>query len=615
MLELSMLKLNGCCSLNMLTKAIEVQKYVRASAGRAGISIVFEDANEPRHDGKTIYLPRITHKTTDEELKQLMASVDHEVAHDRFSDFKVLKNKNLDPKGILMFVWNLLEDSRINVIEAKEYQGFRENWDDCSSTLVEQILARASKSSSTLAKLTTALMCWEAGVSADSFPKIGLAASSTTPNKKVMDVLNNFSDRLVYCHSVLDKEVGSEATYQLAFDILTELGHKCEKELPPPPRRSSTPSEGGSSSSELVKESADKSTEEGGVSKGKDKAKEAEPAKEYKIIDIELTPEEIESFSMTMPEEGLEMSKTGVNFAPTGSTGDWDLTDYSDFVVVDYPHKKGDDKYFEESGSKRNFLKDYDIRVAPNLVSQENFAQQVRKLIQIRAKSQTQYGVKKGKLDQSRLSRICFNAPGFNERIFKNKIDNKTLDAAISVLVDMSGSMGGDKAFYALASTLLVNEVCSTLNIPVEIVGFTDAAVYASEPVPAMFVYKNFSDLKISEDNLKDYFATSSNFMIGNPDGENILWAYDRLKTRKEKKKLLIVMSDGSPAASKCSRGLEEFTHKVIKEIEASKHVDIYGLGLCSHSVTEYYKAHSVVKEPSEIPSKLIELIERKILK
>jgi cobalamin biosynthesis protein CobT len=74
-------------------------------------------------------------------------------------------------------------------------------------------------------------------------------------------------------------------------------------------------------------------------------------------------------------------------------------------------------------------------------------------------------------------------------------------------------------------------------------------------------------------------------------------------------------MSDGSPAASKSSRGLEEFTDKVIKEIEASKSVDIYGLGLCSDSVQYYYKAHSVVQEPQEIPSKLIELIERKILK
>lgn len=599
----------------MLTKAIEVQKYVRASAGRAGISIVFEDANQPRHDGKTIYLPRITYKTTDEELQQLMASVDHEVAHDRFSSFVVLKNKNLDPKGILMFVWNLLEDSRINIIEAKEYQGFRENWDDCSSTLVKQILARASKSSATIAKLTTALMCWEAGVSASSFPRIELATSSTIPNKKVMDVLNNFSDRLVHCHSILDKEVGTEATYQLAFDILKELGEQCPKELLVPAKPKEGSDEGKLEDAKSTEKADEEAAGEATVAKKSEGEESTEPAKEYKVIDVVLTPEDIESFSMSMPEEGSEMSKTGVNFAPTGSTGEWDMTDYSEFIVVDYPHKKGEDKYFESTRSSREFSREYEKRITPNLVSQENFAQQVRKLIQIRAKSQTQYGVKKGKLDQSRLSRICFNAPGFNERIFKNKIDNKTLDAAITVLVDMSGSMGGDKAYYALASTLLVNEVCSTLNVPVEILGFTDGCKSFSGPKPIMFVYKSFNDLRVNDDSLKEYFALSSSFMNGNPDGENILWSYDRLNKRKEKKKLLIVMSDGSPAASKSSRGLEEFTGKVISEIEASKSVDIYGLGLCSNSVEEYYKAHSVVREPEEIPSKLIELIERKILK
>ena len=102
--------------------------------------------------------------------------------------------------------------------------------------------------------------------------------------------------------------------------------------------------------------------------------------------------------------------------------------------------------------------------------------------------------------------------------------------------------------------------------------------------------------------------------MHGNPDGENILWAHDRLVKRKEKKKLLIVMSDGSPAATKGSYGLGSFTEKVIKEIENSRFVDIYCLGLTSNSVAYFYKAHSVVNQPEDIPSKLLELIERKII-
>lgn len=593
-------------------------KYIRASAGRQGISVVFEDTNQPRHDGRTIYLPRITGKTTDLELKELMASTDHEVAHDRYSSFTVLKEKSPDPRSLLLFVWNFLEDSRVNNIEAHEYQGFRENWDESSAILIERIFARAKKDGATVSKLITALMYWEASVSAAMFPTIEFVTSKTTPNKKILDVLNNFTDRLVSCHEILDKRLGTESTYQLAIDILDKLQKECGEEFKYSKEVPAKPGEGDKKVAGSSSDKAEAGDELGG---GDSKSSGAgdEPAKskddEYKIINLKLTEEDLAKYSITLPEHGTEMSKTGINFEPvTSSRDDWDVTDYEKFIVVDYPKSLGDEKYFQRNKYSSAFLKEYNERVEPKIVSQENFAQQVRKFIQIRAKSQTQYGVKRGKLDQSRLARICFNAPGFNERVFKNKIENKVLDAAVTVLVDMSGSMGGSKVQYALASTLLVNEVCTTLNIPLEIIGFTDGYDTRTDINPVMFIYKNFSDMRIDNERIKSCFAMSSSFMYGNPDGENILWAHDRLVKRKEKKKLMIVMSDGSPAASKSSSGLGEFTLKIIREIEASKHVDIYGLGLCSSSVEYFYKAHSVVNDPEDIPSKLLELIERKII-
>jgi cobalamin biosynthesis protein CobT len=594
----------------MLTKGIEVMRYIRASAGRAGISVVFEDANQPRHDGKTIYLPRIVAKTTELELKQLMASTDHEVAHDRYSSFEVLKKKELHPQGMLMFVWNFLEDSRINYIEALEYRGFKDNWDDCSSILIEDILKKAKGQTSPAAVIMTALFCWEITLTGSIFPQIELVVSKATPNKKVLDVLNNFTDRLADCYSILDKELGSEATYQLALDILKELGEECKEELKPKPVK-------GDGDGKVAKPGGKEETENSGSSEEKGDGGEKSPPKdeEYKVINIKISEEDLEKFSLSMHnEDGTDMGKVGINFEPVKEKGGWDLTDYDKFIVVDYPKQTSPADYLLVS-KKSNFLKEYRDEVEPKLVSQENFAQQVRKLIQIKARVQRQYGVKKGKLDQSRLSRICFDAPGFNERVFKNKIDNKTLDAAITVLVDMSGSMHGMKAYYALASTLLVNEVCSTLNIPLEIVGFTDGKLNSyTDWCPTMYIYKSFSDLKVTPDKLKEYFEISSQWMVGNPDGENILWAHDRLVKRKEKKRLLVVMSDGSPAASKTSSGIGRFTNTVIKEIEKAKAVDIYGLGLCSDSVKSYYQAHSVVNNPEEIPSKLLQLIERKII-
>ena len=598
----------------MLIESIEVMKYVRASAGRVGISIVFEDTNQPRHDGKTIYLPKITAHTTNEELKERMASVDHEVAHDRFSSFEVIREKKPDPQGILMYVWNFLEDSRINFIEAQEYRGFKENWDETSSLIVDRILTRAKRNKGFTSKFTTALLCWETALTSASFPMLEIVTSKHTPDKKITDVLNNFSDRLIACQSILDKRLGTESTYDLAVDILKELEKECSEDIKKHNAEAKAEADKGKKGKETKASSkAETGDSSESVKPGEGDAKADDD--EYKIITIKLTEKELSEMSVSIPEGGSKFGKTGINLEPVdGATDVWDLTDYDKFIVVDYPKHIGDALYFDKRSGYREFLEEYEDRVGKKLVSQENFAQQVRKLIQIRAKVQRQYGVKKGKLDQSRLSRICFNAPGFNERVFKNKIENKVLDAAITVLVDMSGSMHGDKAFYALASTLLVNEVCSTLSVPLEIVGFSDNFDRLHDVQPLMFIYKSFSDFRVTEENMKHYFALSSNSMHGNPDGENILWAHDRLVKRKEKKKLLIVMSDGSPAASKSSYGLTAFTDKVIKEIEASKLVDIYGLGLLSTSVVDFYKAHSVVNDPQEIPNKLLELIERKII-
>ena len=603
----------------MLTKGVEVIKYVKASAGRTGIGIVFEDTNQPRHDGNTIYLPKITIDTTEADLKMLMSSVDHEVAHDLFSDFELLKEKR--PQGIEMLVWNILEDSRVNAIEAKEYKGFRENWDDTAPILVEAILKRENKKTSRdiSSDLITALIHWDSSVSAEYFPMLQATCEKyPVTNKLIEAILETFSPRLRECHNTLDKKLGSGGTYKLAKDILKEVGISCKEEIDKEMKKNEEKGRGTPTDKKSIgdpKEGPGEASEEAGDGPAKPE-EDKKSDEDYKVITIPVTKEDLQNFTLTQPKGGREMSKVGVNFdyKDKDRTSQWDIS--PEVVVVDYPNNCGETIYLRGEESRiKIFLHSYNTGIKGKIVEQENFAQQVRRLIQIRAKSQTQYGVKKGKLDQARLARVCFNAPGLNERIFKNKINNNTLDTAISILVDMSGSMGGHKAFYALAATLLLKEVCSTINIPLEVVGFTDGATgNRGLLAPLMFIYKGFNDLRVSDKDLKEYFATSSYHMCGNPDGESILWAHSRLIKRREKRKVLIVMSDGCPAASKSSVGLEEFTKVVIKEIEDSKKVDIYGLGLLCASVEDYYTHHSTVWNVSNIPSTLLSLIERKVL-
>ena len=604
----------------MLTRGIEVTRYIRASAGRAGLNVSFEDTNMPRHDGKTIYLPRIVASTTERELMHLMASVDHEVAHDRYSSFDVLREKALSPKSLLMLVWNLLEDSRINNIEAKEYMGFRENWDDTCAELIHRILSRPVVGGDPLDTLVKSLIHWDTVVSINNFPICEAVASSCfTPDAAMKTKLDKFSDMLRKCHTILDKRVGITATYDLAKEILTEMGYedqiKKEEEAGKARKMAregsgSIDGEGGGGSDE---EDSDGDPAEIEAGDAESKAK----SDKYEIVTIEVTEADLKKYALTAPDHGSEMSKMGTNHEPAAiDRGVWDLTDPELFDIVDYPRNTGDVRCLAHDGSVTGFILEYRKIQDDKTITVDGFAQQVRRLVQIRAKVQRVYGVKKGKLDQSRLSRICFDAPGFNERVFKNTVVNNTLDAALSILVDMSGSMMGKKAYYALYSTLLMSNVCHTLGIPLEIVGFSDQfSSTAHQVVPLMFIYKSFKDSNISPDDITASFAKSSRFMNGNPDGENILWAYDRLLKRKERRRVLLVMSDGAPAASKSSVGLEKFTQRVIGEIESAKKVDIFGLGICSTSVRHYYHAHDVVESIDTLPTRLLNLFEQRILK
>jgi hypothetical protein len=612
----------------MLTKAIEVMKYVRASAGRAGLNVVFEDTNQPRHDGSTIYLPNFTITTTEEDLNLLMSSVDHEVAHDRFSCFPLLKELDLDPSSLLMFAFNIIEDFRVNHIEAVEYRGFRNSWDSTTCVLLENLFKRIHEKDmekNLSYNVVSDMTAWGYLLETPLYPLCGHRASARweLTKEKTKDVLHTFSSRFADVCCILDKRKGSLASYELALDILKKLTDSTDKDLikkaPKITIKGGRDGKGGKDKKEDEGKGKGKGKFDKEGSSDEEEWKEIEDD-EYKIITVKVSEEDLKKLSITASMTDRKMGKTGINFDSSEhkSTTKWDLTDYNDFIIIDYPRESYSEKDYSPraiSEYSRNFKSDYDRHVGASLVTQENFAQQVRKLIQIRAKVQTQFGVKRGKLDQSRLSRICFNAPGLSERVFKNKIENKTLDAAVTVLVDLSGSMSGQKLLYATASAVLMNEVCSTINIPLEILGFTDG--YHSTKLshnPLMYIFKSFHDLKVSHDDLLRYFGYSSHHMAGNPDGENILWAYDRLLKRKERKKILIVMSDGSPAASKSSIGLAEFTRQAIREIEKEKKVEIFGLGLCASDVVHYYKKHSVVLSPAQIAPKLLELFEKEII-
>jgi cobalamin biosynthesis protein CobT len=241
----------------------------------------------------------------------------------------------------------------------------------------------------------------------------------------------------------------------------------------------------------------------------------------------------------------------------------------------------------------------------------DGFAQKVRRILQIRAKGRVQYGTKTGSLHAGNLFRLRVDGASheYQQRIFKKRIVSDVLDSAVSVLVDTSGSMSGEK--YACAITAAVHlsgTIGNTLHIPTEIIGFTEV-----EYRNTMFIHRTFDKKLLSKEALTSSLTKASSWMNQNCDGDSVLFAASRLLQRKEKRKLLIVLSDGSPASSKPG-DVMGYTMDIVRQLDSVPALDIVGIGIQDDNVTRIYKQHHVIHEAHEIESALLSIIERKLI-
>ena len=95
-----------------------------------------------------------------------------------------------------------------------------------------------------------------------------------------------------------------------------------------------------------------------------------------------------------------------------------------------------------------------------------------------------------------------------------------------------------------------------------------------------------------------------------NIDGEAISWAFNRLKRRKEERKILMVISDGAPvddSTLSVNSGdfLEKHLKKIVKFIEDKTEIEILAIGI-GHDVSRYYKRAIKITDVNELGDVMI---------
>jgi cobaltochelatase CobT len=230
-----------------------------------------------------------------------------------------------------------------------------------------------------------------------------------------------------------------------------------------------------------------------------------------------------------------------------------------------------------------------------------------------------EFDLEEGVLDAARLTQVIIDP--VNPLAFKQEKEMKFRDTVVTLLIDSSGSMRGRSITIAAMCADILGRTLERCSVRVEILGFTTRAwrggqsreQWINEGKPANpgrlndvrhIIYKAADDtwarsrrnlgLMMREELLKE-----------NIDGEALIWAHNRIVTRSEQRKILMVISDGLPVDNSTllvnpSNYLEQHLKYAIDMIENYSPVELVAVGI-GHDVTHHYKRAVTITDAEQL--------------
>lgn len=567
---------------------VNFETYVAGCARNSGIKVVWDKPEStPRTDGRMMWLPSITSSTPAEWLTRMRYYVKHETSHISYSDFEVL-NKHR-PTGLLALINNLIEDHRIDFINDSQYAGDAITSNNYWVLYADDIVKRMKSTDTDLSeqqRLTLPLFVWDAALRT----WIGNAAETRDVMGSMLDddgidklhKLEKYTDELLVLRCDTGLDVG-ERVYDLAKRILIDLFDAKPEDYT---EEGKTKGEGGEGKGKGKGDGESDGGEEAGAG-GDEEDRLVDVEKLIKAIGHEHKP-----------------SRTGIHLKldKADTKGAYTIPHKDEYIIVRFPELHRAVKGRSEGYFKADNVSKYITSNAKPL------ANQLRMRLQTRSRDRYEYGLKRGKLHTGSLHKLLSGNTEASTRVFRKRIVSDTLDTAVTLLVDCSGSMSGKKYEMACAGAGAMAEALKPLNIAFNVLGFTNSE---SNDDPLIWVFNDFGE-RVSTPDLVKRFAVASGCLWENTDGDALAYASYVLGMRREQRKVLLVLSDGSPAGRDSHGDITAYTARVVKDIEASG-VDIYGIGICDDNVRLFYKKHEVVKDIANLSGTILSILDRSI--
>jgi cobaltochelatase CobT len=264
----------------------------------------------------------------------------------------------------------------------------------------------------------------------------------------------------------------------------------------------------------------------------------------------------------------------------------------------------------------REFREKLDAMIFHQGINVPRLARQISQLLATPRRDGWLFGEEEGLIDGRRLTQVI-ESPG-ERRIFRKDQYRYKNDCMVTFLIDCSGSMKQSIDYVSMMVDIF-SRALDQSEIACEILGFTTGnwnggrayQDWLAQGRPAypgrlneschLIFKKASSRWRRARRDIAALLKTV-NFREG-LDGEAVDWACGRMQQRDESRKILMVISDGSPMDSATSLANDEFyldnhLKNTVDRLDRRRGVEIYGIGV-GLGLTPYYQ-HSLAIDLSE---------------
>ena len=230
-----------------------------------------------------------------------------------------------------------------------------------------------------------------------------------------------------------------------------------------------------------------------------------------------------------------------------------------------------------------------------------------------------EFDLEEGLLDAGKLNRVVTQP--LSPLSYKQEQDMKFRDTVVTLLLDNSGSMRGRPITIAAVTADILARTLERCGVKVEILGFTTKQwkggqsreawqLAGKPPAPGRLndlrhiIYKS-ADQPWRRARKSLGLMLREGILKENIDGEALIWAHDRLISRNEDRRIMMVISDGAPVddstlSSNSGNYLEKHLRHTIEMIETRSPVQLLAIGI-GHDVTRYYERAVTITDVDQL--------------